>query len=157
MKNLKLKIFDQPRDDVLLKTDRRFTHYKANEDRIILRDVLLFRKNYGETGSVKYYSNLIPKQLFNEVLRSLHGEFGKLPGITKTKNAYREKSYYPNMAQLIRERVMSCEQWLRQSKINPRLTRPHCKIRMSTLLRQKTPCKMIWYRDYLRPVVLKSL
>ena len=61
LKNLKLKILGQPHDDVLLATDRRFKHYKANEDRIILKDGLLFRKYYRETGSVKYYQSLIPK------------------------------------------------------------------------------------------------
>ena len=105
-------------------TDRRFKHYKANEDRIILKDGLLFRKYYGETGSVNYYQILIPKQLVNEVLRNLHGEFGKHPGITKTIIAYREKYYYPKLAQLIREWVLSCEQCLRESRISPRLTRP---------------------------------
>ena len=124
LKNLKLKILGQPHDDVLLTTDRRFKHYKANEDRIILEDGLLFRKYYGETGSVKYYQIFIPKQLVNEVLRSLHGEFGKHPGITKTIIAYREKYCSPNMAQLIREWVLSFEQCLRESRINPRLTRP---------------------------------
>ena len=125
LKNLKLKILGQPHDDVLLATDRRYKHYKANEDRIILKDGLLFRKYYGETGSLKYYQILIPKQLVNEVLRNLHGEFGKHPGITKTIKAYREKYYYPILAQLIREWVMLCEQCLRESRINPRLTRPH--------------------------------
>ena len=43
------------------------------------------------TGSVKNYQILLPKQLVNEVLRNLHGEFGKDPGITKTILAYREK------------------------------------------------------------------
>ena len=109
---------------MLLTTDRRFKHYKANEDRIILKDGLLFRKYYEETGSVKYHLILIPKRLVNEVLRNLHGDFGKHPGITKTITAYREKYYYPNMAQLIREWVLSCEQCLRESRINPRLTRP---------------------------------
>ena len=123
LKNLKLKILGQPHDDVLLGTDRRFKHYKANEDRIILKEGLLFRKYYGETGSLKYYQILIPKQLVNEVLRNLHGEFGKHPGITKTIIAYSEKNYYPNMAQLIRERVLSCGQCLRESRINPRLAR----------------------------------
>ena len=75
LKNLKLKILGQPYDDVLLTTDRRFKHYKANEDRIFLKDGILFREYYGETGSVKYYQILIPKQLVNEVLRNLHGEF----------------------------------------------------------------------------------
>ena len=93
LKNLKPKIFGQPYDDVLLTTDSRFKHYKANEDRIILKDGLLFRRHYGETGSVKCCQILIPKQLVNEVLRSIHGEFGKHPGITKTIIAYREKYY----------------------------------------------------------------
>ena len=84
LKNLKLKIPGQPYDDVLLTTGSRFKHYKANEDRIILKDGLLFRKYYRETGSVKNYQILIPKQLVNEILRSLHGELGKHPGITKT-------------------------------------------------------------------------
>ena len=83
-KNLKLKTLGQPHDDVLLTTGRLCKHYKANEDRIIPKDGLLFRKYYGETGSVKYYQILIPKQLVNEVLRDLHGEFGKHPGITET-------------------------------------------------------------------------
>ena len=38
LKNLKLKILGQLYDDVLLTTDRPFRHYKANEDRIILKD-----------------------------------------------------------------------------------------------------------------------
>ena len=124
LKNLKLKKLGQPHDDVLLTTDRRFKHYKANEDRIILKDGLLLRKYYGETGSVKYYRILIPKQLNNEVLRSLHGEFGKHPRITKTIIAYREKYYYPKMAQLIRKWVMSCGKCIREIWINPQLTRP---------------------------------
>ena len=124
LKNLKLKILGQPHDDVLLTTDRRFKHYKANEDGIMLKDGLLFRKYYEETGSVDNYQNLILKQLVNEVPWSLHGEFGKHPGITKTIIAYREKYYYPNMAQLIREWVMSCVQCIRESRINPQHARP---------------------------------
>ena len=110
LKNLKLQIFGQPQDDVLITTDRRFKHYKANEDCIILKDGLPFRKYYGETDGVKYYQIVIPRQLAEEVLRSLHGEFRKHPGITKTIMAYREKYFYPKMAQIIRNWVMSCEQ-----------------------------------------------
>ena len=123
LKNLKLKIIGQSHDDVLLSTDRRFKHYKANEDRINLKDGLLFRKYYGKTGSVKNYQLLIPKQLVNEVPRNIHGEFGKHPGITKTIIAYREKYHYQNQAQLIKEWVSSYEQCLRISWVNPRLTR----------------------------------
>ena len=105
-------------------TDSRYKNYKANEDRIILKDGLLFRKYFGETGSVKYYQNLITKQLAKKILRSLHGEFGKHPGIFRTIIAYRKKEHFPKMAQLIREWVMSCEQCIRESRIDRSLTRP---------------------------------
>ena len=125
LKNMKLKILGQPYDEVLITTDSRYKYYKANEDRIILKDVLfslLFRKYFGETGSVKYYQLLIPKQLVKEVLHSLHGEVGKHPGLFKTIIAYREKLYFPKMAQQIREWVMSCEQCIRKSRIDRSLT-----------------------------------
>ena len=143
LKNMKLKILGQPYDEVLIVTDSRYKNYKANEHRIILKDGLLYRKYFGETGSVKYYQTLIPKQLVKEVLRSLHGEFGRQPGISKTIIAYREKYYFPKMAQLIREWVISSEQCIRKSRIDRSLTRPPCKTPMSTLLRLKMPCKLI--------------
>ena len=124
LKNMKLKILGQPYDEVLMVTDSPCKNYKANEDGIILKDGLLFRKCFGETGSVKYYQILIPKQLVKEVLRNLHGEFGKQQGIFKTIIPYREKYYFPKMAQLIREWVMSCEQCIRESRIDRSLTRP---------------------------------
>ena len=65
---------------ILMTTYSRYKHYKANEDRIILKDGLMFRKYFGATGSVKYYQLLFPKQLVNDILLSLHGEFGKHPG-----------------------------------------------------------------------------
>ena len=67
LKNPKLKILGQSHDDVLLTTDRRLNHYKANEYRIILKGGVLFRKNYGETGCIKYYQFRIPRQLVSEV------------------------------------------------------------------------------------------
>ena len=124
LKNMKLKILGQPYDEVLMITDSRYKNYKANEDRIIFKDGLLFRKNFGETGSVKYYPIRICKQLVNEVLRSLHGEFGKHPGIYKTILAYKEKYYFPKLAQLFSEWVMSCEQGIRESRIVRSFTRP---------------------------------
>ena len=123
LKSLKVKILGQPHDDMLLTTERRFKHYKGKEHRINLKDALLFRRYYGETGRVKYYQILIPKQLVNEVLRSFHGDFGKHPGISKTIISYREKYCYPNMAKLIREWVMSYEQCLGESRNLPQLIR----------------------------------
>ena len=91
LKKMKLKILGQPYYEVLIMTDSLYKNYKANEDRIILKDGQLFRKLFGETSSVKYYQILISMQLVKEDLRSLHGEFGKHPGVSKTIIAHREK------------------------------------------------------------------
>ena len=157
LKNLKLKILGQPYDDVLLTTDSRFKHYKANEDRIILKGRLLFRKYYGETGSVNNYQIPIPKQLVNEVLRSLHGEFGKHPGITKTIIAFREKYYYPKMAQLIREWVMSCEKCIRELRINPRLTRPPLQHPNQYITAPEDAMQIDLVPDYHHQVAMRTL
>ena len=53
LKNMKLKILGQPHDEVLMATDSGYKNYKAKEDCIILKDGLLFRNFFGETGSVK--------------------------------------------------------------------------------------------------------
>ena len=82
LKNMKLKILGQPYDEVLIMTDSRYKNYKANEDRIILEDGLLYINFFVETGSVKYHQILIPKHLVKEVLRSLHAEFGRHPGFS---------------------------------------------------------------------------
>ena len=123
LKNMKLKTLGQPYDELLIMTDSRYKKCKVNEDRIILKDGLLFRKYFGETSSVKYYQIHIPKHLVKEVVRSLHGQFGKHPGIFKTIIAYSEKYYFPKMAQLIKEWITSCEQCIREPRIDRSLTR----------------------------------
>ena len=64
----------------------------------------------------------MPKQIVNEVLRSLHVEFGKQPEISQTITAYREKYYFPKVAHFFREWVISCEQCNEESRINRSLT-----------------------------------
>ena len=124
LKNRNLNKRSQPHDEVVLKTDSLFKHYEANEDPIILKDNPLFQKDYGETGSVRHCPFLVPKQLVDDVLQSLPGEFEKHPWIAKTIHACRYKYCYPNMAQLIGKLVKSCKQRARESRIDKRFARP---------------------------------
>ena len=78
---------------MLIWTDSQYKRYKANENRKIVKDGILFRKYFVQMCRVKYYQILITKQLFKKFLRNLHGEFGKHPRIAKTIIAYREKYY----------------------------------------------------------------
>ena len=50
---MKPKTLVQQYDEVLMMRDTRYKHYKAIENRIVLKDGLLFRKYFGETGTVK--------------------------------------------------------------------------------------------------------
>ena len=158
LKNMKLKILGQPYDEVLMIIDSRYKNCKTNEDRILPKDGLLFSEYFGKTGSVKYYQILIPKQLLKEVLRSLHGEFGKHPGFYKTRFAYREKYYFPKMAQLISRSGSHHKSNVLKNLVfivvSPALP---CKTQTSTLLRPQMPCKLIWCRNYRHPVAMKTL
>ena len=64
---------------MLITKDSRYKHYEAKEDRINLKDGLLFKKHFEETGSNKIDQILILKQLAIELLRSLHGEVLSVP------------------------------------------------------------------------------
>ena len=153
----KTQILGQPYDEVLLTTDKRIKNYKENEYRIIRKDGLLFRSYYGETGKIKYYQILIPKQLVDEVFRSLHGEIGKHPGITKTINAYRQMYYYPNIKQNWSDRGshrVSNALENHQSTIG--LHDQPCRIPVNRSHYQKTPCKSICFRNNLHLVALKT-
>ena len=55
LKDKKLKNLGQLQDEIIRMTDSRHKNYKANEDRLILKDGLFYLKIFEETGSVKYY------------------------------------------------------------------------------------------------------
>ena len=124
---------------------------------INLKDGLLFRKWFGETGSVKYYQFLIPKQVVIEVLRSLHWKFGKQPGITTTKKSLEENIISQNWRNWSGSGLCHVSKALENHELIAASPNLPCKTVMSTILHQKTPCKMIWCRNYLRPVAKKIL
>ena len=67
LKNLKMKILCQTIDELLLKTDRQYKHHRSTEDRIVLKDGLLFRKKIRGAGSGKHFQVLIPNQVVDDV------------------------------------------------------------------------------------------
>ena len=157
LKNIKLNILGQPHDELLMLTDSWYKNYKANEDRIIPKDGLLFRNFFGETGSIKSYQNLIPKHLVNEVLRSVHGEFGKHAGISKTIIAFGKNIIFQkwrNWSGRGSRHVSNSSENHELTVVSPALT---CKTQMSTLPRPKMPCKKIWCRNYRHLLAMKTL
>ena len=61
LRNLKLKMLKEQYDTQLLNDDPRATKYLTQEDRIIIKDGLLYRQYFGDNGKVKYLQVLLPK------------------------------------------------------------------------------------------------
>ena len=80
--NYKLRLLKEPYDDHLMATDHRALQYTAHESRIILKDGLLYRQYFGETGAIKYLQVLLPEQLVDSFIEAHHGSHDKHPGIT---------------------------------------------------------------------------
>ena len=110
LRNLKLKILKEPYDTQLLNDDPRATKYLTQEDRIIIKDGLLYRQYFGDTGKVKYLQVLFPQQLVDEFIQHNHGKYGKQPGIAKTIQQCREKYYFPGLAAKIANHISLCRE-----------------------------------------------
>ena len=93
--------------------------------RLEIKQEVLTRKYFDETGMISHYQVLLPKQLLEEFLFSLHGQSARHPGITKMIQEARQKYYYPSLAKHIRQWVINCEDCIKNKRIdNSRLKTP---------------------------------
>ena len=72
-----------PFDENDLASDYRYHHYLQNITRIEIKQEVLTRKYYTDTGTTSHYQILLPTQLLKELLQALHGHNSNHPGITK--------------------------------------------------------------------------
>ena len=123
-KAIKKKLICEEYDKHLLQTDPTAKRLLLHENRLIVKDGILMRKYYGECGQVTHHQYLIPEHLFTELLKAIHGQMGKHPGITKMIQECRSKYYYPGLAKRIRQWVMQCEECIKYKRINNSQIRP---------------------------------
>ena len=95
-KALKRKLICEEYDKHLLQTDPTAKCLLVDENRLIVKDGVLMRKYYGECGQVTHNQILIPEHMITELLKAIHGQMGKHPGITKMIQECRSKYYYPD-------------------------------------------------------------
>ena len=94
-------------DKHLLQTDPKAKRLLVHENRLIVKDGILMRKYYEECGQVTHHQTLIPEHLIAELLKTIYGQTGKHPGITKMiQQEFRSKSYYPGLAKRIKQWVL---------------------------------------------------
>ena len=117
LQQLKAKLLHEEYSESLLQQDARYRHYANNLERIVLKDEILTRQYFDETGNVKYHQILLPQHLLQELLQSLHGTAHKHPGISKTLQEIRQRCYYPSMAKHVKQWVDGCEQCARDKRV----------------------------------------
>ena len=117
LQQLKAKLLHEDYSENILQQDARYRHYANNLERIVLKDEILTRQYFDETGNVKYHQILLPQHLLRELLQSLHGTAQKHPGISKMLQEIRQRYYYPNMARHVKKWVEGCEQCARDKRV----------------------------------------
>ena len=117
LQQLKAKILNEEYSDQILQQDARYRHYAKNIERIIVREDILTRQYFDETGQVKYYQILLPQHLLQELLQSLHGSAHKHPGISKMLQEIRQKYYYPSIAKHVKKWVEGCETCAKDKRV----------------------------------------
>ena len=120
---LRLQILKESYSETILSQDNRYQHYCRQMDRLSVLDEIITRQYFDETGSVKYNQVLLPKNLVQELLESLHGKANKHPGISKKLIEIRQKFYYPGIAKIVKNWVQGCEICIKDKSIpNPSIT-----------------------------------
>ena len=117
LQQLKVKLLHEEYSENLLQQDARYRRYANNLERIVLKDAILTRQYFDETGNVKYHQILLPQHLLQDLLQSLHGTAHKHPGISKMLQEIRKRYYYPNMAKHVKKWVEGCEECARDKRI----------------------------------------
>ena len=111
-------------DKHLLQTDPKAKRLLVHENRLIVKDGILKRKHYWESGQVTHHQILIPEHLITELLKAIHGQMAMHPGITKMIQECRSKHYYPGLAKKIKQWVTQCEDCIKYKRINNSQIRP---------------------------------
>ena len=117
LQQLKAKLLHEDYSESLLQQDARYRHYTNNLERIVIKDEILTRQYFDETGNVKYHQIQLPQHLLQELLLPLHGTAHKHPGISKMLQEIRQKFYYPSMANDVEKKVEGCEQCARDKRV----------------------------------------
>ena len=99
---LKAKTQKEEFSEEILQQDIRYKYYLNNTDRIILKDEIVTRQCYDETGQVKYHQILLQKHLVKELLQAIHGTAHRHPGIPKMLQEIRQKYYYPGIEKYVK-------------------------------------------------------
>ena len=102
LQQLKAKLLLEQYSENVRQQDARYRHYTNNLKGIVVKEDILTRQYFDETGNVKYHQIFLPQLFLQEKLQSFHGTAHKRPGISKMLLEIRQRYYYPSMAKYVK-------------------------------------------------------
>ena len=117
LQQLRANLLQEEYSENVLQQDARYRHYARNIERIVVKEGILTRQYFDETGNVMYHQILLPQHLLQGLLQSFHGTAHKHPDISKMLQEIRQRYYYPNMAKNVKKWVEGCEQCARDKRV----------------------------------------
>ena len=83
-----------PSEEQKLTTNPRYTHYCQDKKPIIVKDYTLDRHYYNDVVNNTHLKVLLAVQLSDTLLKSLHGEANKHPGVSKMMQENRQNTIH---------------------------------------------------------------
>ena len=121
--NFKRQMLGVPVDEKILATNPRYIHSCRNKKRIISKNDILYEQYFNNVCDVSHLKVLLPVQLKEILLNSLHGRADKHPGSSKIIQEIRQKYYFPSIANHVRKWVKKCQTCVKDKRIdNPQIT-----------------------------------
>ena len=114
---MKANIQKEEYSEEIFQQGMRYKHYLHNFDRLTLKDEIVIRQFYDETGQVKYHQNLLSKHPLKELLQAKHGTAHRHPGISKMLHERRQKHYFPGIVKHVKKYVEGCEICGKQKRV----------------------------------------
>ena len=100
----------------LLQQDFRYNYYLDNLDRIILKDEIVARQCYDETGRIKYHQILLLKHLLKKLLQALTARHPNTPAyLNATRNS--TKILLPGIANLVKTWLERCKTLAKDKRV----------------------------------------
>ena len=105
-------------NEIDLASENWYQHYLQNITKNEIKQEVSTRRYYKLTGTTSHYQILLPAQLLEEFLQSVHGQNSNYPGFTKMIQEARQNYYYPCIAKYIQNRVSNCQICIQTKRIN---------------------------------------
>ena len=99
LKQLMAKFLHEAYSENVLQQDARYRHYANNVERIVVKEEILTRQHFDETGNVKNHQIPLPQPLLHKLLWPFHGTAHEHPGISKMLQGIKQRYYNQSMTE----------------------------------------------------------